>query len=129
AVRSALDDGGGRQVGGDVRTDPGNSNDRPCEERQREDKHHCAEPACREVGRQEWRGHEPVERKPGNNGKPPCKRRPNNDLSGICGVVHGRAPNPKVLVYVTSQTAVKLLPKLAPDWRPSRSPSPRRASA
>src|SRR5215831_6847898 len=35
-VRSALDDGGGRQVGGDVRTTPGDGNDGPGEERQRE---------------------------------------------------------------------------------------------
>jgi hypothetical protein len=54
-----------------------------------EDKHHRAEPACRHAGRQERQGHEPVEREGGNDGKPPCQRRPNNDLSGICRVIHG----------------------------------------
>src|SRR5262249_27505598 len=71
-------------------------------QRQRKDKHHRAEPACRQVSRQEWQGHEPVERKPGNDGKPPCKRWPNNDLSGICSAIHGG--------IVTLQTIVKLLP-------------------
>src|SRR5215831_5938511 len=50
AVRSALDDGGGRQVGGDVRASPGDGNDGPGEERRREDKHHRAEPACSQAG-------------------------------------------------------------------------------
>src|SRR5262249_17388802 len=36
AVRSARDDGGGRQVGGDVRTGPGDRNDGPDDQRQRE---------------------------------------------------------------------------------------------
>src|SRR5215475_11952378 len=89
AVRPALDDGGGRQVGGDVRTGPGDSNDGPGEQRQREDEHYRAEPARWQVGRQERQGLEPVERKPGNHGKPPCKWRPNNDLSGICRIIHG----------------------------------------
>src|SRR5262245_24202927 len=35
--------------------------------------------------------------KPGNDGKPPCKRRPNNDLSGICRVIHGGECERKVL--------------------------------
>jgi hypothetical protein len=47
AVRSAVDDGGGRQVSGDVRSGPGDSNDGPGDQRQREDKHH---PERREVG-------------------------------------------------------------------------------
>jgi hypothetical protein len=51
-----LSTGGGRQVGGDVRTGPGDSNNGPGDQRQREDKHHRAEPACRQVGRQERRG-------------------------------------------------------------------------
>src|SRR5215813_9929089 len=89
AVRSALDDGGGRPVGGDVRPGASDSNDGPGDQRQGEDKHDRAEPACRQVDRQERQGHEPVERKPGNHGKPPCKWRPNNDLSGICRVIHG----------------------------------------
>src|SRR5215471_4947247 len=90
AVRSALDDGSGRQVGGDVRTGPGDSNNGPGEQRQSEDKDHRAKPRCRQVGRQERQGHEPVERKSGNDAKPPCKRRSNDDLSGICRVIHGR---------------------------------------
>src|SRR5215467_12489666 len=108
AVRPALDDGGGRYVGGDVRTAPGDSNDGPGDQRQREDKHHRAERACRQVDRQERQGHEPVERKPGNDGKPPCKRRPNNDLSGICHVIHGGTVNPRSLSmsYVTLQTTL-----------------------
>src|SRR5262249_12293491 len=64
AVRPALDDGGGRQVGGDVRTGPGDSNDGPGDQRQREDKHRRAEQACRRYGRRKGQGHEPVERKP-----------------------------------------------------------------
>ena len=36
-------------------------------------------------------GHEPVERKPGNYGERPYERRPNDDLSGVCGVTHGGA--------------------------------------
>src|SRR5262249_7283975 len=47
-----------------------------------------SQPAARPAGRN-GRGHEPVERKPGNDGKPPCQRRPNDDLSGIRGVIHG----------------------------------------
>src|SRR5262245_50168585 len=35
--------------------------------------------------------------KPGNDGKPPRKRRPNNDLSGICRVIHGGDCERKVL--------------------------------
>jgi hypothetical protein len=97
AVRSALDDGGGRQVGGDVRTGPGDRADGPGDQRQREDKHDRAEPACRQVGRQERQGHEPVERQPGKDGKPLCKRRPNKDLSGICRVIHGGTVNPRSL--------------------------------
>src|SRR5215510_10581335 len=46
-----------------------------------------SQPAARPA--QERQGHEPVERKPGNDGKPPCQRRPNDDLSGIRGVIHG----------------------------------------
>ena len=93
-VKRALDECGARPVGGDVRTGPGDRNDGPGEQRQREDKHHRAEPACRQVGRQERQGREPVERKPGDDGKPPCKRRPNNDLRGICPVIHGGSVNP-----------------------------------
>src|SRR6516225_1996489 len=97
AVRSALDDGGGRPVGGDVRTGPGDSNDGPGEQRQCEDNHHCAKPACRQVGRQERQWHEPVECKPGDDGEPPCKWRSNNDLSGICLVIHGATVNRRSL--------------------------------
>ena len=71
--------------------------DGPGEKSQRDDKYHRAEPACRKVGGQEWQGHEPVERKPGNDGKPPCKRWPNNDLSSVCRVVHGGTVNPRSL--------------------------------
>src|SRR3712207_7218461 len=35
--------------------------------------------------------------KPSNDGKPPCKRRPNNDLSGVCRVIHGGTVNPRSL--------------------------------
>jgi hypothetical protein len=31
----------------------------------------------------------------GNDGKPPCKRRSSNDLSGICPVIHGGTVNPR----------------------------------
>src|SRR5215469_2150 len=57
-----------------------------------------SQPAGRSTGRN-GKGHEPVESKPDNDGKPPCKRWPNNDLRGICGVMHGGN-----LVYVTLQT-------------------------
>src|SRR5262245_52344961 len=56
AVRSAPDDGGGRQVGGNVRTGPGDRHDGPGEQPQREDKNHRAKPACRQLGQQERQG-------------------------------------------------------------------------
>src|SRR5262245_2652383 len=109
AVQSALDDGGGRPVGGDVRPGASDSNDGPGDQRKGEDKHDRAEPACRQVDRQERQGHEPVERKPGNDGKPPCKRRPNNDLSGICRVIHGGTMNSRSLTMSPC--------RLPPIWR------------
>jgi hypothetical protein len=61
-----LDDGGGQPVGGDVRTGPDDSDDGAYAQCEREDEHHCAQPAHRQVGGQEWQGHEPVEPKPGD---------------------------------------------------------------
>jgi hypothetical protein len=86
---TCLDNDCSRQVGGDVRSSPGDRNDGPGDQCQRQGKHHRAEPAYRQVGRQEWQGQEPVEPKPGNDRKPQCKRRPNDDLSAICRVIHG----------------------------------------
>jgi hypothetical protein len=53
----------------------------------------------------------PVERKPGNDGKPPCKRWPNDDLSGICRVtLGGTVPQGPCLCYLA--LPLKILPKL-----------------
>jgi hypothetical protein len=51
AVWSACDDGDGRQIGGHVRTGPGDSDDGPCAQRQREHKHDRAEPTHGQAGR------------------------------------------------------------------------------
>jgi hypothetical protein len=110
-VRSALDDGGGRQVRGDARTGPSHRSDGPGDQRQSEDKHHRAGQACRQGRRQERQGHEPVEREPGNDGKSPCKRWPNDDLSGFCRVTRGgTVPQGPCLCYLA--LPLKILPKL-----------------
>src|SRR5258708_38201581 len=46
AVWSALDEGGGRPVGGDVRTSPRHGVERPDAQPEREDEHNRADPAC-----------------------------------------------------------------------------------
>ena len=58
-------------------------------QRQREEKHHCAEPGGRQTGRQERQGHEPIKREPARDRKPQGQRRPDNYLSGIRAVIHG----------------------------------------
>ena len=89
AIRFALDDGGGRPVGGDVRPGPDDSDDGVYAQCKREGERHCAQPTHRQAGRQEWQGHEPIERKPDNDGEPPCNRRMNDDVRSICCVMHG----------------------------------------
>ena len=60
-------------------------------------KNDCAKPTHRQVVRQERDRYEPVESKPGNDRKPPCNRRMNYDLSGICCVMHGGTMKPSSL--------------------------------
>src|SRR5215467_14346949 len=55
-----------------------------------------SQPAGRSTGRN-GKGTSQLSAKPDNGGKPPCKRRPNNDLSGICCVIHGGTVNPRPL--------------------------------
>src|SRR5205823_11592362 len=98
AIRASLHDGRGRQPGGHVRAGPGHGRDRPRDQRQRKGNYYRAEPACRYRGRQEWQGHEPVEREPGKHRERPRDRRPDNDVRGICRVSHGGTGEPALLL-------------------------------